>query len=573
MAWLKFIKHRTDVFLRNHPELLVTRSDKGKHTVLISKDNYDQKILSLVSSPDYQQLPNFDITTLITKNNQFVEKLFKLGIVSNRLPLLDSSVDFSKFYGLIKIHKPDKPARPIVSACSSPGFKLSKWLTDVLTESYCEKGYHVKNALEVVGALDGLAVSADEEMVSFDVISMFTSISIDLIVRAILDLDSPIVNGCVLDHSLLSDLLRFLLTECAVFQWNDSIYRQLDSLAMGSPLSPILARIIMTRIMNITIPRLMVRPKMLCIYVDDSFCIINKASSDAMLNELNKFHENIKFTIEKETNNELTFLNIKISHCESVIYTNWYKKPFASNRLLNFFSTHNRSTIINTAISFIKNILLLSDGKFFLENKVIIQQILEDNCFPTSLIVSLLHSHYTLMKPLSFVDRTGLRNPVHTSIKYLPDFSYPLLKRIKPFFPPNVSITCAPENASSNIFSKVKNPGNVGSFSNSIIILECECKKRIILRHTSFAGRVSDVFKDTEKFYENKKIKCTDSQHYFVKRSVKSGGRSHAETMVTYRSFNYLYRNKLIYTKPEYPNNYIVKALKKVSKKTNKYLT
>lgn len=560
-AWIKFIKYRSDKFFELHTDLLITKSDKGKHTVVIDKKSYTSKMDALVLSVNYAQLHNFNIQNLITKNNHFVDELFKHTLINNRFPLTDSAVDFSKLYGLIKVHKNGLPTRPIVSACNSPGFKLSKWLTNVLQNNFGVKGYHVKNSLEVVNRLNGLTISADEEMVSFDVVSMFTSIPISLILSIISESNNITVDNHIFYKPLLMDMLSFLLTDCAIFQWNNKIYKQIDSLAMGSPLSPILANIVMTRIMNLVIPKLKISPKILCIYVDDSFCIINKESTNLMLIELNKFHKNIKFTIEKENNGKLAFLNLNISHQNGSVITNWYRKPFASNRLLNFFSSHNRSTIINTAVSFIKNVLLLSNANFFASNKNLLEQILMDNCFPTSLILNLLHSHYTLMKPIIFNPKKNIHT--FTSIKYIPNFTYPLLKRIKPIFPANIGITCAPESITSKMFSAIKDRNTADSAINSIIIIKCECGKKVILRHTSFQQRVSDVIKTISTLFDPLKRKCDINKHFFHEYNTKNGGKNHTETLITYRSLNFMYRNKLVDTKFDWPNNNIIKVLKR----------
>ena len=47
-------------------------------------------------------------------------------------------------------------------------------------------------------------------------------------------------------------------------------------------------------------------------YVDDTFSFIKRDCVDNVLQVLNSFHDNIKFTFEKEGDNTLSFLDVKV---------------------------------------------------------------------------------------------------------------------------------------------------------------------------------------------------------------------------------------------------------------------
>ena len=50
------------------------------------------------------------------------------------------------FYGLPKIHKPDNPLRPIVSAIGSPTYHLAKFVTSIISPLMGNTSSFVKNA-------------------------------------------------------------------------------------------------------------------------------------------------------------------------------------------------------------------------------------------------------------------------------------------------------------------------------------------------------------------------------------------------------------------------------------------
>ena len=58
-------------------------------------------------------------------------------------------------------------------------------------------------------------------------------------------------------------------------------------------------------------------------YVDDTFTIIDASKTDTVTNQINNFHNQIKFTHEKKQDDQINFLDVKIirkgNHLEIVI--------------------------------------------------------------------------------------------------------------------------------------------------------------------------------------------------------------------------------------------------------------
>lgn len=449
--WLAFLLYRIKKFIRFHPNIFITNSDKGKHTVLINEDLYVSKGNSLVLSSDYSQISDFSLEPLIEKNNLIVKKLVALGTIKSGKSFLLTRAFLAKFYVLIKIHKKDFPPRPIFSACDTVGFNLSQLMVTILQDIFPEKGFHVNNSLEVKEKLSDILISDDESIVSFDAKAMFTSITIDLVLNIINSRSSMILRKWHIDSSTINLIFSFLLKDCAIFQWQNNHYKQNDSLAMGSPLSPILAKIVMTHLFETITPKIFFPLKFLCVYVDDTLCILETKHIFNMLSLINSFHPKLQFTVETETNKSINFLDIQVSRNKQNILTKWYRKPFSSDRLLNFFSGHKKGTIINVATTFIKKCLLLSSPKFFKENRLTLTQILEENCFPLTLIIRLLHENYTLMKPISFRDKTHKNTITYSAISHIDGLTAKIKNIIQPFSP-KLHISHAPFSSKNQNF-------------------------------------------------------------------------------------------------------------------------
>ena len=86
------------------------------------------------------------------------------------------------------------------------------------------------------------------------------------------------------------------------FLFNGSFYDQIDGVAMGSPLAPVLANLFMGHhekswLENFDASEILFYRR----YVDDTFCLFH-SENDALLffHYINSRHPNIRFTMEKE---------------------------------------------------------------------------------------------------------------------------------------------------------------------------------------------------------------------------------------------------------------------------------
>ena len=95
------------------------------------------------------------------------------------------------------------------------------------------------------------------------------------------------------------------------FSFN-KMYKQLDGVAMGSPLGMALANIFVgfheSRLFDNT-----VKPGVYSQFVDDTFAIFgSELDCDHFKGKLNLLHPALKFTAEKEQNNSLNFLDVLV---------------------------------------------------------------------------------------------------------------------------------------------------------------------------------------------------------------------------------------------------------------------
>ena len=131
--------------------------------------------------------------------------------------------------------------------------------------------------------------------------------------------------------------------------FNGKIYRQIDGVAMGSPLGPVLANIFMSELESLLIPRLRDDVDLWYRYVDDTFAFVRDGKIEHVLEILNGFHPSIKFTHECESNGVISFLDVKISTLDDRSFaTEVHRKDTDTNIYLHWRSFAPKAWKIGT---------------------------------------------------------------------------------------------------------------------------------------------------------------------------------------------------------------------------------
>ena len=165
-------------------------------------------------------------------------------------------------------------------------------------------------------------------MVSFDVQSLFTNIP--LVDTINIAADKYISQESYRFFSLksFSDHLTLAVKDI-IFLFNSVTYSQIEGIGMGNPLGPSFANIFLCYHKSNWLencPELF-KPKFYRRYIDDLFLLFeNPNQVTPFFNYLNSQHSNIKFTMEKEADNKLTFLGVSIVR-NNKFSTCVYRKP------------------------------------------------------------------------------------------------------------------------------------------------------------------------------------------------------------------------------------------------------
>ncbi|CAK9810876.1 hypothetical protein ANTPLA_LOCUS6713 [Anthophora plagiata] len=334
--------------LKQNKDIVIIPADKGNTTVVMTRQDYTNKITQLLQDDTYKKIhkdPTKTIerkTTALLKTAKLPDDIYKsTNPQESRAPRL---------YGLPKIHKPDVPLRPIVSAIGSPTYNLAKYLTKILKPLTGKTTSHIQNSTHFIQKIQNIRLEPNDILVSFDVQSLFTNIPIQ---DSINILKNRIPNNLI-------PLVHHCLTS-TYFLFQNQYYQQTSGTAMGSPISPVIADLYMEHLEERISKEAPLQPSTWLRYVDDTFIVWTHGHNTlpTFLNFLNSLHPKIQFTMETETNGQLPFLDVLITKKQDgSLGHQVYRKPTHTDRYLHAQSHHHPAqknsvivSLVNRAIN------------------------------------------------------------------------------------------------------------------------------------------------------------------------------------------------------------------------------
>lgn len=194
----------------------------------------------------------------------------KLHINSDtRNNLISYKSNLPRAYAVPKIHKPNIPYRLIVSSIYEPTYNLSKWLPSLLNCCKNKYKYNIKNSFEFSKFIQSnRIIPKNFEICSLDVVLLFKNVSIELVINIIISYWTEIKNSIPLPQNEFITGLKSCLNN-TYFSFNNKIYKQIFAASMGSPLSPIIADILMDRLIFISLKNIKFEVYFIKKYVDD----------------------------------------------------------------------------------------------------------------------------------------------------------------------------------------------------------------------------------------------------------------------------------------------------------------
>ncbi|XP_058448913.1 uncharacterized protein LOC131428871 [Malaya genurostris] len=308
--WIRKDVVRSCKYLADRDDLIVTKADKGKSTVVMNRAEYETKMLALVNDKEtYEEIRNdLTVSTLKQINTMFdqwcdaewIEKTTK-----QRLKVYNCNPP--RIYGLPKTHKDGIPLRIINSEIGTATYNAAKFVISILNCIVGKTEHHIVNSFDFVGDIRQHTIQDDCMMISLDVVSLFTNVPVDYAVENVRLRWTEIMAHTKVPENNFIDMLQLVLS-FTFFKHQGRFFKQKFGLPMGSPLSPVVANIVLERIEMSALAQLRqegIVPVFFRRYVDDCLVGVQREYVDRMLEVFNSFHPRLQFTVELENNGRI----------------------------------------------------------------------------------------------------------------------------------------------------------------------------------------------------------------------------------------------------------------------------
>ena len=337
---LKILKN-----LKKDKNIIISRPDKGRGVIIMNKHDYVSKMGNILNDHrTFMKIPNLDPyknnILLEDKLNRFLKKMHDNNHINETeyKRLYSTGSNPGIMYGLPKVHKNNIPLRPVLSSFKTHNYKTSQFIIPGISK-YASNEYTLANSYEFFNDLKTLNLNNQNYIVSFDITSLYTNVPVKETVNIITNL---IYNNNEDFKGMTKNDFRKLLeltTGDTYFIFNDIYCKQIDGLAMGSPLLATLANIFLCyhEVKWLEECPINFKPLYYKRYVDDTFVIFRtRQEAEQFLTYLNSRHDKISFTMETEENNQIPFLDVLIKKNNNEFDISIYIKPTYTGLGVNF---------------------------------------------------------------------------------------------------------------------------------------------------------------------------------------------------------------------------------------------
>ena len=198
-------------------------------------------------------------------------------------------------------------------AITTPTYLLAKYFNPIFSP-LTTKEFTVKNSFDF--AEEDVNFDHNIYIASLGVESLFTNIPLEKTIKnCVNNLFSNKFFSGKLSRKDLYDILKPATTESS-FIFDNQHYKQIDGVAIGSPLGPTLANAFLSHYEKIWLNDCssQFKPVVYRHYIDDIFVLFNsKEYLKHFANYMNSKDKNINFTFGTEDSNNFSFLDVKIT--------------------------------------------------------------------------------------------------------------------------------------------------------------------------------------------------------------------------------------------------------------------
>ena len=433
--------------LARDPTIVIKQADKGSGIVVEDTDGYIKDGIDHLSDHTIYRKIDSDPTIPLTAGiNNYVKYLHGRGIIDNTTRdyltfQTDSMPRTQQLYFLKKIHKNPIAVRPIVSGCGGPTERISQFIDLHLQPFVPKVKSYIRDSGHLINILEKTKIPTNSILATIDVKSLYLKIPHKEGVEAVknrLYYKNRESDAVSIPPGAMSDLLNIVLTQ-NYFQFNDSMYHQVQGTAMGTKMAPSYANLFMAELEERLLRNSPTVPILWKRYIDDILCIWpgSQQSLDHFTQFLNGAHPTIKFTCESSPHS-VDFLDVTIYKGDRYRSTGTldirpFFKPTNKFQYLEFSSAHPRNMFRGLIKGELTRLLrACSDEAEYNKIKTKTLKLFRDRGYPSKLIKRVQDLVPYSNRQQVLADRADTPCPFETFlvVDYTPDLNVRELNKI-----------------------------------------------------------------------------------------------------------------------------------------------
>ena len=467
--------------LQSDTSIVILPADKGRSTVILNREDYLEKCMAHINNGPYQLLKKDPTTKIKTKTLKQLKVLKDNEFIGNKLYYCLKPADSlaPRFYGQTEIHKPGVPTRPIASYSGSPLYNLNKYIGNILKAHVKDENNNAKNSTTFSNYIRNVPIEDDEIMESSDLTSLYTNIPIIDTLNIIKDYvnnDDQFTRKTAIPQDKFLDLVHLVLTT-TWYTFNSQFYQQTDGVAMVGLASSTTAEIYMQAYERTAITTTLYPPKVWERFVDGVYSILQCTHLENFFHHINNLHQNIKFTMEEESNGELAFLDTLLKRNNGEISVLVYSKPTHTDQYLHYSSQPQTSCKENVASSlFNRTYSIITNKDDLHKENARIKQVLKENGYRESIINKIFRritNNHSLLQSQQLTQATDIQEEeirVSINLPYVEGTSEKLRRILRSH---KIRSTLYTEMALCKLFCKSKD--QVATEDKNNIVYEIDC--------------------------------------------------------------------------------------------------
>ena len=480
--------------LAKDPNIVVSKFDKGNGVAILNISDYEEKMLKILNDrTKFVPVGKDDNLQKLDQFQRCIRYLKGKGAITNEdyQRIYPTSAVTPTMYGLPKVHKDGTPLRPNLASTGSFNHECAKWLSDVLSPLRSDST-NLKDTFSFIDKVKNFSLN-DSVMYSFDVVSLFTNIPLQFTLQLILD--TIFKDNIETFHNLNKRRLKTLLNWAAsstTLQFQGKYYKQVDRIAMGSPIALMLADVFMNHVIEEALSASQQnRPTLLLRYVDDLFLVFsNDEEAQSFFDVMNRIHKSINFTQEQECNGQLAFLDVLVSrNTGNVTQTSVFRKKTHTGLYLkwtSFVPYRYKRNLVNSLLQ--RAYKIGSSYKLIHSDFMRIKEMLAKNGYPRTFVDNcirgFLNSKHTDTKRTNQITTQPTQKHLTCRLPYLGPISMQVQHEIGNYFAKNtngkIKVRVIHDTFKLKSFFRVKEGQALLHRSNVVYHIHCSCGSNYI---------------------------------------------------------------------------------------------